>query len=198
MMARWPGHVQPGSTSDEIIAHVDLMATVAAILGVKLPDSAGEDSYNVLPALLGERRDRPIRPATVHHSGSGHFAIRQGNWVFIDHPTGDDNREPEWFKLQRGYVPHGEPGELFDLRADLPERRNLYGDHPDVVRELKGLLESYKRSGRSTPGAAQKNDVPIGSGLIKPGSKGKPKRGSAPRPQSAEGSEPIAEENPDA
>lgn len=64
------------------------MATVAAQLGAKLPDSAGEDSYNLLPVLLGKDLTQPLREATVHHSGSGKFAIRQGDWVFIDAPSG--------------------------------------------------------------------------------------------------------------
>ena len=90
------------------------------------------------------------------------------------------------------------PGELFDLRSDLPERRNLYGEHPEVVRGLKDLLEKYKRDGRSTPGAAQKNDVPIGSGNEKPAVKGKAKRANPARPQPADGSKPNAEDDFDA
>jgi arylsulfatase A-like enzyme len=137
------------------------MATVAAITGAKIPDNAGEDSVNILPVLLGEPLGRPVREATVLHSCFGKYAIRKGNWVFIDAPSGDDNREPEWFKKERGYEPHDQPGELFDLRQDLSERRNLYAEHPDVVSELKALLEKYKRDGRSTPGAPQQNDVPL-------------------------------------
>lgn len=163
-IARWPGQIKAGAVSGETICHVDLLATVAAILGAKLPDNAAEDSYNILPALFGTQRDKPIRAATVHHSGSGGFAIRQGDWVLIDTPTGDDNRkagEPEWLKKERGYVAHNQPGELYDLRRDLAERRNLHAEQPDKVRELKALLERYKEIGRSTPGAAQKNDAPI-------------------------------------
>jgi hypothetical protein len=77
--------------------------------------------------------------------------------VLIDYATGDDNREPDWFKRERGYTVHHQPGELFDLRQDLPERRNLYAERPETVRELKELLEKYKREGRSTPGKPQKN-----------------------------------------
>lgn len=157
-IARWPGRIKPGSVSDEVICHVDLMATVAAILGVQIPDNAGEDSYNILPALLGQRLNAPLREATVHHSGKGHFAIHKGDWVLIDFPTGDDNREPEWFKRARGYQPHHQPGELFNLRLDPAQCRNLYAERPDKARELKDLLEKYKRDGRSTPVAAQKND----------------------------------------
>jgi len=151
-LARWPGRIQPGRVSDEIICQTDLMATVAAIVGAQLPKNAGEDSYNILPALLGEKRDKPIREATVHHSASGKFAIRQGNWVFIDAKSGDDNKEPDWLKKERGYEPHAFPGELYDLSTDRSERRNLYGEKPEIVLQLKALLEKYKANGRSTPG----------------------------------------------
>ena len=46
------------------------------------------------------------------------------------------------------------------MRQDLSQRRNLYAEKPEVVRTLKELLERYKRDGRSTPGAPQKNDEP--------------------------------------
>jgi len=150
-VARWPGRIQPGTTSGEVICHVDLMATLAALLRIRLPENAAEDSYSVLPALLGEKLDKPIREATVLHSCNGKFAIRQGEWVFIDARTGDDNREPDWLKKERGYEPHSHPGELYNLSQDLSERRNLYAEHPDKVRELKALLERHKRDGRSAP-----------------------------------------------
>ena len=166
-IARWPGKIKAGAVSDETMCHVDFMATVAAILGAKLPAAAAPDSYNVLPVLLGEKFAQPIREATVHHSASGKFALRKGDWVLIDAPSGDDNGtrgEPEFLKTERGYTKHSLPGELFNLREDLSERRNYYGEHPKIVRELKALLEKYKRDGRSTPGVAQPNDVPIGVG----------------------------------
>jgi arylsulfatase A-like enzyme len=160
-IARWPGKIQPGRSSSETICHVDFMATAAALLGVTLPENAGEDSYNILPALLGQKLDGPIREATVHHSAKGHFAIRKDNWVLIDSATGDDNKEPDWFKKQRGYEPHNQPCELYDLSQDLAERRNLCTARPEKVWELKDLLEKYKQEGRSTPGPPQKNDVPL-------------------------------------
>ncbi len=153
-LARWPGKIKAGAVSEETICHVDLLATVAAQLGVQLPADAGEDSYNLLPVLYGRPFSRPLRTATVHHSGSGKFAIRQGNWVLIDAPTGDDNGrsgEPPWLKQARGYAAHDQPGELFDLRQDVSERKNLYADQPEKVQQLKTLLENYKRTGRSRP-----------------------------------------------
>ena len=165
-LARWPAKIKAGAVSDETMCHVDFLATVAAILGVKLPDNAAEDSVNVLPVLLGEKLPALAREATVHHSASGKFAIRKGDWVLIDAPTGDDNGargEPEFLKTERGYTKHNLPGELFNLREDLGERRNHFAGRPEIVRELKTLLEKYQRDGRSTAGAPQQNDVPIGT-----------------------------------
>lgn len=164
LMARWPGRISAGAVSDETMCHVDFMATVAAILGAKLPDNAAEDSVNVLPVLLGEKLSSPIRDATVHHSAQGKFAIRKGDWVLIDAASGDDNGlrgEPQWLKEERSYTAHSLPGELFNLRDDLAQRHNRFAERPEHVLELKTLLEKYKSEGRSTPGSAQKNDVPI-------------------------------------
>ncbi len=162
-IACWPGRVPAGAVNAEVICHSDLMATAAAIVGATLPANAGEDSYNILPALLGRKLDKPLREATVHHSGNGSLAIRQGKWVFIDAKSGGARKEPEWFQRERGYsaVANEFPGVLYDLSQDLAEQRNLYGEHPDVVKRLKALLEKYKRDGRSTPGPTQPNDVAV-------------------------------------
>lgn len=163
-LARWPGRIPSGAVSDETMCHVDFLATVAALLEAQLPDDAAEDSVNVLPVLLGQKLSAPAREATVHHSARGKFAIRKGDWVLIDAPTGDDNGargEPQWLKDERGYLPHELPGELYNLREDLGQRHNRFAEKPELVGELKGLLEKYKREGRSTPGKPQQNDVEI-------------------------------------
>ncbi|MBN1421301.1 MAG: arylsulfatase, partial [Planctomycetes bacterium] len=144
-IARWPGRVPAGTTSDETICHVDLLATAAGILGVRLPDGAGEDSFDISPALRGEKLERPIRPATVHDTGGGVFAIRQGRWKLIPHlgsggATSPRSRKPE---------PGGPEGQLYDLRDDPGETKNLWLEHPEVVKTLTALLEKIKRDGRS-------------------------------------------------
>jgi len=152
-LARWPGKIRAGGTSNETVCLTDLMATSAALSLAKVPDNGGEDSYNIAPALLGEKRSAPIREATVLHTANGEFAIRQGEWVFIDAKTGMNTREPEWFRKQRGYTLHSLAGELYNLGQDLAERKNLYAERPDIVGKLKALLERYKREGRSAPRA---------------------------------------------
>ena len=163
-LARWPGKIPAAAVSDETICHVDFMATIAALLDAKLPPDAGEDSFNLLPVLRGEKPARPVREATVHHGVSGRFAIRQGDWVLIEQGTGDDNRaaaaEPAWRKKERGYEPDESKGQLYNLRADPAQKTNLHATEPARVSELQTLLDRYRREGRSTPGPSQKNDPP--------------------------------------
>ncbi|MDT8304000.1 MAG: sulfatase-like hydrolase/transferase, partial [Sedimentisphaerales bacterium] len=142
-IARWPGHIKPGSVSDETICHVDLMATCAAILGYELPPNAGEDSYNILPALTGIKLDKPIREATVHHSGNGMFALRRRKWkLILGRGSGG------W--SGRG-KPEDPPVQLYDMSMDVSERVNLCNEHPNIVEELTKLLQKYKAQGHSRP-----------------------------------------------
>ena len=97
----------------------------------------------MLPLLQG-KIDIPVRDYAIHHSMRGNFAVRKKNWVFINATSGDDNEEPEWFKKEREYTPHNCPGELFNLDADLAERKNLYNDYPEIVQELSQLLNQVK------------------------------------------------------
>ena len=143
-LAKWPGHTPTGTLSHETICHVDFMATCAAILGKDLPDGAAEDSYNILPALLGEEVEEPLREATVHHSIEGMFAIRQGEWKLV---LGQGSGGWKVGEKQEDEAPM----QLYDMESDPSETKNLYGDHPEVVARLKDLLEKYKQDGRSVP-----------------------------------------------
>jgi arylsulfatase A len=146
-IARWPGHTHAGTTSSELMCLTGLMATTAEIVGYKLPDNAGEDSYSMLPALLGKKLDQPIREAIVHHSSQGHFSIRQGPWKL------NLGRGSGGFTPPVEYKPKpGEPeGELFNMADDFAETKNLYKEKPEIVARLTELLEKYKQQGYSRP-----------------------------------------------
>jgi arylsulfatase A len=144
--ARWPGKILPGSETDEIICHTDLLATCAAILDQSLPDNAGEDSYNILPALIGESYDKPIREAIVHHSIDGSFAIRQGKWK-LELCGGSGGWSQPGNNLAKEM---GMPEiQLYDLSTDPKEENNLYDQYPGVVEDLSSLLQQYMDAGRS-------------------------------------------------
>ncbi len=153
-IARWPGKIPADSIQSEVICLTDLMATVAGLIDYALPENAAEDSYDVSRALFGEKLAQPIREATVHHGSKGWFGIRQGAWVLIDHPTGDNNSpgrnaEPQWFRRERMAEAHDKPVELFNLGEDRAQRTNLAAARPEKVAALQALLERYRSEGRS-------------------------------------------------
>ncbi|MBK1817107.1 sulfatase-like hydrolase/transferase [Luteolibacter yonseiensis] len=156
-IARWPRRIKPALTSETTISHVDFFATAAAILGKPLDPEAAPDSFNILPALIGEPSGQ-VRPATIHHGQNGNLAIRQGDWVFINAPSGDGNREPSWRKEEWKIQPHDEQAELFNLKDDPRQTRNLYSGNRDKALELKSLLDRFISTGRSTPGPDLAND----------------------------------------
>jgi arylsulfatase A-like enzyme len=158
-VVRWPGRVKAGAKSDQMICLTDLMATFAEIVGAKLPDNAGEDSVSLLSALLGTAQSqKPLREAIVHHSINGSFAIRQGNWKLALCRDSGGWSAPLPGSREAAGLPDLQ---LYDLTADLGERKNVYREHPEVVERLTALLEKYVAEGRSTPGAKQANTTPV-------------------------------------
>ncbi len=162
---RWPGKVQPGSQSAQLICHTDFMATCADILGTKLPDNAAEDSFSILPALLGTDK-APLHETVIHHSYDGSFAIRQGKWKLA--LSADANSSTSRKAERRAGKKAGEKvsdtppaNQLYDLSTDKAETKNLQAEHPEEVARLTKLLDQIIADGRSTPGPKQANEVPI-------------------------------------
>ena len=147
-IARWPKVTPAATVCDQLITLGDFMATCAGITGGRLNRDEAEDSVSILPLLEGDTRS-PVRHFAVHHSANGKFALRKGDWVLIEDASGGDREEPDWYREERGYVPHDYPAELFNLNADIGERENCYGDQPEVVAELRGILSRVKGGGNS-------------------------------------------------
>jgi arylsulfatase A-like enzyme len=147
LIARWPGMIKPDTVSDQLVGLTDLMATCAAIADCELPDDAAEDSVNILPALLGEQTDRPLRGDLIHHSGRGVFSLRQGRWKCIFDTQGSGGWPPP---AGDGPVP-GTPGQLYNIADDPSEQVNLWNERSDIVSQLRGLLGRYQEQGRSVP-----------------------------------------------
>lgn len=151
----WPAGFAGGRVCGHPVCLGDWMATCADVLGVALPTDAGEDSVSLLPVLRGQ--DGPRRDHVIHHSASGVFAVRKGDWVYIDGCGGDMVPEPDWWKAERGYAVDDCPGQLFNLREDLVERRNRYRDDPGKVEELRAIIESEK-AGEKLPAPGREPD----------------------------------------
>jgi arylsulfatase A-like enzyme len=122
-----------------------MLATFAALVGDKLPENAGEDSYNILPALVGQKYEKPIRGAIVIENR----AIILGDWKLI-FGSGKGGISGRYSKQQLDESKlKGQKGELYNLKEDPSEQKNLYAERPELVRHLSELMEKYKRYGRS-------------------------------------------------
>ena len=111
------------------------------MVGAKLPPDAGEDSDSFYEGLLGRKRGLARLPM-IHHSSSGRFAIRDGQWKLV--------------------MPHARSrSELYDLSSDPSERKDLAKAHPEIVRRLTESITRIVLLGRSTSGPQQSNDTPL-------------------------------------
>ncbi len=145
LIVRWRGHTQPGSVSDQPISLTDIMATAAELLGMELPYDAGEDSYSFLPILTGS--GVTSRTAMIQHSLNGTFAVREGDWKLIMGLGSGGFTQPRKVEPVSGHP----TAQLYNLKDDPKEERNIYASHPEVVFRLHSLLGQYQQTGRSRP-----------------------------------------------
>jgi arylsulfatase A-like enzyme len=155
-LVRWPGKVAAGSTSKTTICTTDFLATFADILGTEaaIPDDAAEDSFSFYPCMKGNAE--PTRPQTIHHSISGKFAIRKGDWKLILSTDGGGG----WAGLgdKEDVSTPADVVQLYHLADDPAESKNLERQHPEKVAELVSELATAIAKGRTTPGDPQSND----------------------------------------
>lgn len=145
----YPGKIEKGIISNRLISQTDILATIADYLNINLDNHGAEDSYSFLDEIIAGHQVPEKREIAIHHSASGKLAIRQGNWVFIDAANGRDNEEPQWYREMLGVEPHNESSELFNLKEDPQQTKNLLKEYPGKAKALKALLESYKSEGRT-------------------------------------------------
>lgn len=150
---RWPGRIEAGRVSHDLVHQVDIAATLASIVDFPLPESDAVDSYNLLPLLLDEERDEPKREVAVHNTFKDGFVIRHRDWVLIERFSGYHSRVPDWYFEESKYPNYDRdtPGLLFNLKTDLGQFQNLYEERPEKVAELKALLEEHRTSDRTAP-----------------------------------------------
>lgn len=160
-IARWPGRIPAQQVCDQMTNTTDIFATLASVVGYRLPDDAATDSFDMLPAMLGTQDPKTsIRPHLLTQSFRGEFQLRQGTWKYCDHPGSGGNNYSKGPLLKYAIADHAPdaPGQLYDLERDPGETTNLFDEQEAKRIEMKTLLERLKTSGRSAPS----NRRPIG------------------------------------
>lgn len=155
MIARWPGRIQPG-VSGALVCQVDMLASFATLTGQKLADDDAPDSFNVLPALLGQKTDTPCREYLVGQNNPGtELTLRHGQWKYIPGQAGGKAAKRKMDKPERpseAVAAKDLPpsiGQLYNLADDLSETNNLAAAHPDIVAKMAAKLAEIRENTRS-------------------------------------------------
>jgi arylsulfatase A len=150
MIARWPGKIQAGSTCEGIASSIDLFSTFCDLTGASRPELA-QDSLSLRDTLL-EGQSSP-RDTFAYYKGGNLEAVRKGDWKLHFGKTG-------W--SAEGTI-HEEFRELYNLRDDVGETRDVLTENPDVVKELDALAEGFREKfGDGLQGVEGKEIRPVG------------------------------------
>ena len=155
-IVRWPDKVKPHLVS-QTVCLTDFFATFAGLINYPFKENEGEDSFSLLPLLMDNPSEKYSREATVHHSINGNFTIRKGDWKLLLSASSGGWSYPKPGK-DDSVIASLPPYQLYNMKTDPSESKNLYDQYPEIVNELKGLILKYINDGRSTPGKTQKND----------------------------------------
>ncbi len=128
MIARWPGKIKGGTESSHVSAFWDFLPTACDIADITAPGSL--EGLSFLPELTGQSQKKHDHLYWEFFELGGRQAVRKGRWKAVRYEM---SRNPD------------APVELYDLSSDLGEQRNLAADHPDIARELTGLMQSSRR-----------------------------------------------------
>jgi len=158
MIVRWPNNVPSNVKTDELISQIDIMATLASLIGFELPVDSAEDSFNQLPLWIAKTK-LSSRSSLVHNTFAHKYAIRSDDWTLIDHETGNGipTKNLVRFNYSDWLDKHGYEsddhvkGQLFDMKNDSEQRNNLIEKYPNKVIKLRKELEKIKEQGWSAP-----------------------------------------------
>ncbi|WP_145246266.1 sulfatase family protein [Aeoliella mucimassa] len=147
-IVRWPGRVPADTTNEALISQIDVMATLAEVVGFDLPDGAAEDSYSQLSMLEG---GSPVRTTLVHNTYRDRYALRDGKWLWINAPNGYHRPANKAWEARHDYPSDDHPQQLFDLSTDLGQRHNVVDSHEDIAQRMAAQLQQIREAGHSAP-----------------------------------------------
>ena len=161
-IAKWPGKIEAGTVSDQLICNVDMLATFMEVTGQDPNSLKNTDSKNILPALLGNP-EIPVRnELLLAASKPTHLSLRKGKWMYIPAKgsggfNGSKPQHHAWggapavafvgginSDIENGQIKEDAPSaQLYNLEVDKYQTTNVYNQYPEVVKEMGAALETY-------------------------------------------------------
>lgn len=130
-IARWPGMIEPGSSSEHVSAFWDIVPTLAELTSAVAPDDI--DGISLLPTLLGTGLQEGHQALYWEYHGlwDGAQAVRMGDWKGV---------------RLGGHSSVDVPIELYDLATDPGETRDVSADYPQIVERIAGVMAGRTES----------------------------------------------------
>lgn len=161
-IAKWPGKIEAGSTSDQLICNVDMLATFGALMGQNKDDLGKTDGVNILPALVGNPEESLRDELILAPKKKGNLSLRKGKWMYIPaqgsggfrgfkpehHAWGGPpavafvngvNSDIENGKMKKD----APPAQLYNLEEDVNQTKNVYNQYPEIAKQMEAILETY-------------------------------------------------------
>jgi len=144
LVISWPAKIKEAAICNQLVSLTDFFVTFCELTGQKREVGQGEDSFSFWHVLNG-KTEKVVRESMVHHSASGFYGIRMGDWKFIDGLGSGGFSNPS--KL----IPDekGPKGQLYNIKKDALESQNLYFQNPKKVTELSKMMKEIVEKGHS-------------------------------------------------
>lgn len=139
MIVRWPGHVPAGQVSATLTSQIDWMASMARLVGARIPAGAAPDSRDQLPVILGTSHTH--RPWVIEQASDKTLTVRTPEWTYIEPSTGPAI-VPWGTEIETGYL--AEP-QLYDNSTDPGQLHNVATEHPDIVLRIQEILRNERK-----------------------------------------------------
>ncbi|HUR59369.1 MAG TPA: sulfatase-like hydrolase/transferase, partial [Opitutaceae bacterium] len=143
-IVRWPGKVPAGTVSEQVVGIPDTLATLAGILKVPLTAGNAEDSFDVLRAWTEAKPGAPVRESMLLQAADATYAIRMGDWKLIERADAPKfehrNAKKAAQAAKKAKAAHARRDELYNLKDDPAETKDVAAANPDVVTRMKQVL----------------------------------------------------------
>ncbi|WP_435674730.1 sulfatase family protein [Polaribacter sp.] len=166
-IAKWPGKIEAGTTSNQLICNVDMLATFKAITNQNSKELDDTDSKNILPTLLGNPIE-PIREELIlAPRKEGHLSLRKGKWMYIPAQgsggfKGSKPNHHAWggapatafvgsknSDIENGEIKKDAPlVQLYNLDDDKNQTTNVFNQYPEVVKTMETKLKEIVNSNK--------------------------------------------------
>jgi arylsulfatase A-like enzyme len=156
-IVRWPGQVPAGTVSEQVIGLPDMVATFAALFKTPLPKGNAEDSFDVMRAFTETKPGAPVRDHMILQAADATYAIRVGDWKLVervDAPKFEHrNAKKAAAAAKKAKAGGAKRDELYNLKADPAETKDVAAENPTVVAKLKRMLVEARDRGFTRPDA---------------------------------------------